>query len=350
MQDILNQVIWGNSVRDWLTAFGIVAGCMLILRLLKPLIIHGLNRWSESTSSDIDDFMVVVVKRSILPGLYFLALFIAHNYLNFSKATEHRIRVAFMIIATYYVLRAITFAAQFLITRFLRKQDNGEARENHAKGLIPILNGMLWIAGFVFLLDNLGYDVTTVITGLGIGGIAIALAAQAILADLFSYFVILFDRPVEIGDYIVLDDKKGTVEYVGLKTTRLRSLSGEQIILSNTNLTNSRVHNFKRLHERRIIFTLTFNNQTPLAALKTVPALVKNIIESEEDTRYDRGHFVSMSPTCTFEFVYFVTSIHFDLYMDRQESVNYRIMELFKPESPSGIVLESLNLREAARS
>ena len=164
-----------------------------------------------------------------------------------------------------------------------------------------VINLCIWFLGIVFLFDNLGYDVTAIIAGLGIGGIAIALAAQNILGDLFNYFVIFFDRPFEIGDFIVLDDKKGNVEYIGIKTTRLKSITGEQIIISNTDLTNSRLHNFKRMEQRRVLFTLGVTYQTTPEQLQMIPGIIKSIIEDQEGITFDRAHFATFG-----DFYYFL--------------------------------------------
>jgi small-conductance mechanosensitive channel len=184
--------------------------------------------------------------------------------------------------------------------------------------------------GGVFLFDNLGYDVTAIITGLGIGGLAVALAAQTILGDLFNYFVIFFDRPFEIGDYIVVDDKKGNVEYIGIKTTRIKSLSGEQIIISNSDLTNSRVHNFKRMEKRRIVFNLGVTYQTPPDQLREIPGIIRKIITEQNDAQIDRCHFATYGDfSLNFETVYYVTEPDYAKYMDIQESINLQIFEAF---------------------
>jgi small-conductance mechanosensitive channel len=180
-------------------------------------------------------------------------------------------------------------------------------------------------------MDNLGFNISAVIAGLGIGGIAIALAAQAILGDLFSYFVIFFDRPFEVGDFIVVGDKTGTVEYTGIKTTRIRALSGEQLVFSNTDLTNSRIHNFKKMQERRVVFKLGVVYQTPTAQLEEIPKIVRAIIEKHTDVRFDRGHFASYSDfSLNFEFVYFVFGAEYVKYMDTQQSINLEIYKEFE--------------------
>jgi len=163
-----------------------------------------------------------------------------------------------------------------------------------------------------------------------VGGIAIALAAQTILGDIFNYFVIFFDRPFEIGDFIIVGDVLGTVEYIGLKTTRIKSLQGEQIIFSNSNLTNSRIHNYKRMNERRVVFKLGVVYDTGTEKLEKIPKLVKSIITDEPQTRFDRAHFVSFGDySLNIEIVYYMLSADYNQYMDVQQRINLRIYNEF---------------------
>lgn len=195
--------------------------------------------------------------------------------------------------------------------------------------------------GCFFLLDNLGYEVSTILTGVGIGGIAIAFAAQNIIGDLFNYFVIFFDKPFEVGDAINVDDKNGTIEYIGLKTTRLRSLTGEQIVISNSDLTKSRVHNFKRQDTRRVQFNVTVTYHTDTDHLRKIPLLVKEIITATESTQFDRAHFARFTEYgLVFEVVYFVTIADYLKYMDIQQEINLKIMEAFKQEKIDFLIRE----------
>lgn len=204
-----------------------------------------------------------------------------------------------------------------------------------------IINIVIWILGSLFLIDNLGYNISTLLAGVGIGGIAIALAAQNIVGDLFNYFVIFFDKPFEVGDSINVDDKNGTIEYIGLKTTRLRSVSGEQIVISNSDLTRSRVHNFKRQETRRVKFNLSVFFHTPMDKVKQIPEMLKKIIESTEDTRFDRAHFWTFSEyALVFEVVYYVTVPDYIKFMDTQQEINLKIMEDFKKEGIKLLVRE----------
>jgi small-conductance mechanosensitive channel len=180
-------------------------------------------------------------------------------------------------------------------------------------------------------MDNLGFEISAVIAGLGIGGIAVALAAQAVLGDLFSYFSILFDKPFELGDFVIVDGHMGTIEHIGIKTTRIRSLGGEQLIFSNTDLTGSRLRNYKRMEQRRIVFKLGVTYQTPIEKLKGIPSVIKNIITNIEETRFDRAHFSGFGDfSLDFEVVYHVLTGDYNRYMDTQQDINLQIAEEFE--------------------
>jgi small-conductance mechanosensitive channel len=180
------------------------------------------------------------------------------------------------------------------------------------------------------LLDNLGFDISAVIAGLGIGGVAVALASQGILEDLFSYFSILFDRPFELGDFIIVGEFMGTVERVGIKTTRLRSISGEELVLANTDLTGSRLRNYKRMAQRRVAFTIGVTYETGMDRLERIPELIQHVIESVDKTIFGRAHFFSYGDfSLNFEIVYFVTTNDYDVYMDTQQAINLGIKRKF---------------------
>jgi small-conductance mechanosensitive channel len=171
----------------------------------------------------------------------------------------------------------------------------------------------------------------TLLTGLGIGGIAIALAAQAILGDLFSYFAIYFDKPFEVGDFVQVDDKAGVIEYIGIKTTRVRNLAGEQIVFSNKDLTNSRLHNFGRMEKRRVVFNLGVVYDTPIDKIKLIPETVKEIINQQENITFDRGHFTGFNnSSMNFEFVYYVLSADYNFYMSTHQTIYLAILRSFE--------------------
>ena len=190
-----------------------------------------------------------------------------------------------------------------------------------------------WSLIGLLLLSNLGFDITALVAGLGIGGIAVALALQNILGDVFASLSIVLDKPFVVGDFIIVDEVLGTVEYVGLKTTRLRSLSGEQIVMSNTDLLNSRIRNYKRMAERRVIFSFGVVYQTPPAKLERIPQIARQCIEACQGTRFDRAHFQSFGDSgLLFEVVYYVLSAEYNVYMDIQQAVNLTLVRTFAAE------------------
>ncbi len=216
---------------------------------------------------------------------------------------------------------------------FKEKKETNSAQAS-AVGLLKILGQtILWVFLVVAGLSNLGFEVSTLVAGLGVGGIAIALASQKILEDLFASLTIILDRPFVVGDYIVSNDIRGTVKKIGLKTTLVRSLEGEMLILPNSDLLESRLRNFRRMEERRALLNIGVVYQTPLEKLKSIPGKIQEIIEAQENTRFDRAHFKEYGPhSLNFEIVYFLTSRDYHLYMDTLQEVNLEIFELFSKE------------------
>lgn len=330
---ILGDVILGNTTKEWILAAILLITSLIAIQIFKKIFIVRLKRWSEKTETTLDDFIIEIIEKSVVPLLYLSALYFSLKTLSFPHKANRIIYIAFLLSTTFFIIKIITALIKQLVYAFIQKQENSETKEKQAKGLLIILNVTIWIVGIVSLISNLGYDVTTLIAGMGIGGIAIALAAQTILGDLFSYFVIFFDRPFEIGDFIIVEDKSGTIEYVGIKTTRIRTLNGEQLVCSNTYLTNARVHNYKRMQERRIVFKLGLVYQTTHEQLKKIPEIVKSIIDNVENVRFDRGHFSGFGDfSLDFEFVYYVENPDFTFYMNKQQEIYLAIVAAFEKE------------------
>jgi small-conductance mechanosensitive channel len=185
----------------------------------------------------------------------------------------------------------------------------------------------------LLVLDNLGVNITALVAGLGVGGVAVALAVQTILSDLLSSLSIALDKPFVIGDFLMVGDMLGSVEYVGLKTTRLRSLSGEQLVFSNTDLLGSRIRNFGRMYERRVAFNLGVTYQTTREQIRKVPAIIREAIETQDRTRFDRSHFKEYGAySLNFESVYYINGPDYNQYMDIQQAINLTIHEGFERE------------------
>ena len=333
MNSFWDKIFLGNTTKEWAIAISIIVGSILLLRLIKKIVVTQLKRWSQRTNTTIDDFLVLSIERSVLPFFYILMIYSGLSYLSLGEKTQNVLRIALLVAGTFFTIRLITSVITYMVENFARTQVDAEIKRKQARGIIIIVNIIIWIMGTVFLIDNLGYDITTLVAGLGIGGIAIALAAQAVLGDLFSYFVIFFDKPFEIGDFIIIGDKMGTVEYIGIKTTRIRALSGEQLVISNTDLTNSRVQNYKRMEKRRVVFSIGVLYETAADKLKKIPGIIKSTIESQPDLQFDRVHFSAFGDfSLNFEIVYYISGADYNLYMDRQQAINLAIFEQFQKE------------------
>lgn len=333
MEDILKRTYFGNTVEEYAIATAIVVSGILVLRLFRKFLLHRLKIWAAKTETTVDDYLILSLEKYGLPILNFASFYIGLQYLHLSERAEIMVNRATVVVIVYFVVRILSSIIRKSLESFVSKQENGEAKLKQIAGIMVVINICVWSMGIVFVFDNFGYDVTAIITGLGIGGIAIALAAQNILGDLFNYFVIFFDRPFEVGDFIVVDDKRGTVEFIGIKTTRIKSISGEQIVIANSNLTGSRVHNFRRLEKRRAIFTIGVVYGTPLEKLKKIPGIITAIIEKEPLSTPDRVHFATYGDfSLNFEIVFFVESSEYVQYMNIVQNINFDIYEAFTRE------------------
>lgn len=335
MKEFLNQTYFGNTLEAYLIALGIFIGTVIIIFIFKKVVLSRLRKWAETTDTKIDDFLVRGLEKSVIPVLYVLAFYLSVKTLTLNPKAERAIDVISVILATFFIIKIITSTFRFGLASYIKSkaeaEEDAERRLKQIRGVVVVISFIIWVLGFVFLMDNLGFQITTVIAGLGIGGIAIALAAQAILGDLFSYFVIFFDRPFEIGDFIATGDFSGNIEYIGIKTTRVRSLSGEQLVFANSDLTSSKLKNFKRMDKRRVVFKLGVIYQTPAEKLEEIVKVVGQIITDNTNVTYDRGHFASYGAfSLDFEFVYFVLSADYTTYMDIQQDINFKIYREFE--------------------
>jgi small-conductance mechanosensitive channel len=336
MDNIWSKTYLGNTAINWLIAVAMILIGFLILRLVKNQVLRMLKKWSQTSRTTIDDFIIKVIENSVIPFLYFTCIYAVSLWLLLPEQVDRVFGVAMLLVSTFYILKSISAILEYFIVSFLKRQSNGESKQKQARGILIILKVLIWFFGIIFLLDNLGYNITTIIAGLGIGGIAVALAAQTVLGDLFSYFVILFDRPFEIGDFIIVEDKMGVVEYIGIKTTRLRTLGGEQLICSNKDLTDSRIHNYKRMERRRVLFQLGVTYEIHPTLLESIPSLVESIINEKQDVQFDRGHFSGFGDSSLkFEFIYYVLSADYAVFMNIQQEIYFEIFRLFNDKGIS---------------
>jgi small-conductance mechanosensitive channel len=330
-QDILQQTFFHNRILDYLICLSIFLIGIIIIQILKNILLNRLKAWAKKTDTTIDDFLVSTIKEKLLPLLYFGAFYLGIRGLTLNPALDKGINILGLILLTIFGVRFLLAIIIYGLEIYWVKKEKEIAKKQALKGILTVIKIVVWSLAIIILLDNLGIKVSALIAGLGISGIAIALAAQAILGDLFSYFTIFFDRPFEVGDFIIIGDYLGTVEHIGIKTTRVCSLGGEQLVFSNTDLTNSRVRNYKRMNNRRVVFKLGVTYQTGFQQLKEIPVIITKVVKSINDTVFDRAHFFSYGDfSLIFEVVYYVIGNDYNKYMDIQQEINFKIKEEFE--------------------
>lgn len=326
--------VYGNPLVAWITAFGVFAiawtGLGLLRRILRKRVAALAKR--HLVAGVAVALHTIGETRSWF--LLLVALYTGTLALDLPGAAEIWID-RIVLIGTLLQTGLWATAA---IVRLLDLRRERELRDNPAIVAAMDMLGfaarlVVWSVVLLVLLDNLGIEITTLVAGLGIGGIAIALAAQNVLGDLFASLSIVLDKPFVVGDFLAIGDFLGSVEKVGIKTTRIRSLSGEQLIFPNNDLLGSRIRNYGRMQERRVVFTIGITYETPAGKLARVAELLREAVEAERSLRFDRAHFQGFGDfALIYEVVFFVTSADYNRYMDLQQAVNIGIFERFAAE------------------
>jgi len=332
--EILNLVLFENPLSRWLVAMGAGLAAVAVLRGAQAVVGSRVARLAERTATRWDDHLVSVIASTRMLFWVIVGTGFGAHFLDLPESAEKLVRVVFMI--TLLVQAGLWAGA--LINSALKDYQQRRREENPQDvttlGLIGLAGRVaVWSIVVLLVLDNLGVDITALVAGLGIGGVAVALAVQNILGDLFASLSIVLDKPFVLGDFLMVGEHLGSVEKIGLKTTRLRSLSGEQLIFSNTDLLGSRVRNFGRMAERRVVFNLGVTYQTPRDKLRLIPQIIRDAIEAQENTRFDRSHFGRYGDfSLNFESVYYVLSSDYNQYMDIQQEIYLAIHERFEAE------------------
>jgi small-conductance mechanosensitive channel len=332
--NLLATDILGRTVQQWGVALLTTIALWTVFMAARRILVSRLSKIAARTTNQIDDFVVDMIRRARPTVLFVIACWPALGILHAGARSHHVAHVIAVIAATIQAAIWGQLALDYLLVKrvsALQKEDPESATT--LGGVTLLARAGLWMTLAIIALDNLGVNVTTLVAGLGIGGVAIALALQNILGDLFASLSIALDKPFVVGDFVVVGDLAGTVERVGLKTTRVKSLTGEQLIFSNTDLLGSRIHNFKRMAERRILFSVGVTYETAYAQVQKIPGMIEAIIRADSRTRFDRAHFLRYDDfALTFEVVYFVLSPDYNTYMDVQQRINLAIFEQFTRE------------------
>ena len=333
LESILNFQFFNDPVVSWLKALAIVLVVIILGKFIQQFLPGRFSKWAEKSDTTMDDFIVSTLKKMKWEWTV-IGVFAAARYLHFSEAFDLWMLWLFSAVMLNRIIRIIASFMDHVTDKVYLKREGVDSGSRGAiKHIVLILK--IAVAGvlIVLALDNLGFNISAMIAGLGVTGIVIGLAVQNIMGDLFSSFCIIFDKPFEVGDFIIVGDFMGVVENVGIKTTRLTSLGGEQLVFSNSDLTGSRIRNYKRMAKRRVVFNLSVEYGTEEEKLKNIPSDVKTIIGAIDDTAFDRAHFQRIGDSSLlFEVVYYVLSSDYNKYMDIQQEINLAILSKFRRE------------------
>ncbi len=333
LDEFLVTTYFGNAGQQYLTALIVFLITIVGTWIFKVYILHMLKKMAEKTENEYDDRLVEIL-RHIPKAFYILfGLYISTRTLELPFLISNLFYYTFVLVSVFYAVKVIQLLIDFFVEQMAALR--GEKTTQSMLVLMGrIVKAVLWAIAFLIILANFGVEITPLIAGLGIGGLAIAFAFQNILSDLFSSFSIYFDKPFEIGDFIMVGQDMGVVKYIGLKTTRLTTLQGQELVISNSELTNTRIHNFKRMERRRIVFEIGVEYSTPTDKLRLILELVKDVFESIEIVDLDRVHFKEFADSSlNYEIVYFINSNDFLDYMNAQQEINLGILERFRKNS-----------------
>jgi len=331
MTNLANYNLWGNTGQDYLLGLGVFIGALVVLKIIQLLVLRYLRVLAERTSTDVDDLIIKSFARLRPPFYIAVSLYSALKYLTLSASVSSLVdRLAFLVVVWYVAVivgEVVTYAVAKLFAR------KGDISESVVGTIGSILKAIIWAFAILTVLSNWGVNVTSLVAGLGIGGLAIAFAFQNILEDIFSSFSIFVDKPFREGDFIKVGTDKGVVKYIGLKTTRIETSNGQELIVSNRELTSVRVNNFKRISQRRADFDIGVTYETSKDKLKRVPEIVKEIIEGMSGVEFNRVFLKSFGDSAiVFNIVFYSTSGEFSKYMEVVEKFNYSLFEKFSEE------------------
>jgi small-conductance mechanosensitive channel len=323
-------VFHGNSATELLIAAAIAAITLLVVWGIRA-VARWKGRRAPETETEANDFLMDLVRRTKIWLLVFPAVFLGARTLDLPADMGRMMKSGAQLAFIAQTALWATGVIDFWLRRYRRKRAETDPEAITTINVFRIAAvSALWLVAILVAFDNFGIAVTPLITGLGIGGIAVALATQNILSDLFASLSIVIDKPFVVGDYIIIGESMGTVEHIGLKTTHIRALSGEQLVVGNGDLLGSRIRNFKRMAERRATFRLGVTYQTTVEQLETIPRIMQSAIEHQQNTRFDRAHLIGFGESSyDFEAVYWILSPQYLDFANTHQAVCLEIVRVF---------------------
>jgi small-conductance mechanosensitive channel len=334
-ESFLETSVWTLTIKEILMAIGVLFLSLIVLKIFKSIILGKLKKLSKITKNDLDDVLMDMIN-SIKPYFYlFVSLYISLKYLSLPASFESIINGFFVLLVAFQAAKSLEVLIVYGAKKMVGKEgEEVDRRDQRQRQIITlVLKILLWTFILLSALSNLGINVTSLIAGLGISGVAIAFALQNILGDIFSSFSIYFDKPFIEGDFIIIGNDMGTVKKIGIKSTRIETLQGEELVVSNRELTTARVHNYKKMDKRRIVFSFGVAYETSSEKLRKIPEMVKSIILKTDLAELDRVNFKEFGDfSLNYEVVYYVSVPDYNKYMDIQEKINLELKDQFERE------------------
>jgi small-conductance mechanosensitive channel len=334
IQEFLDSKYFGNTVTEWGLATLAFLVTFTVLPLLKSYLLRIAKRHPHASDLVVVQVMLRLIPRTSRVIVLVVALNAALRFVDFATKIERGLQFLIQVGLWFQIgLWAVT-VVEYLVDRRQRAHLEQDAGFISSLGVINfVARAVIWGVVVLLALDNLGVNITALVAGLGVGGIAIALAVQTVLGDLLASLSITFDKPFAVGDSLSLDNVNGKVEHIGIRSTRLRSVDGEQIIVSNTDLLKSRVRNFGRMGERRGVLNIAITHGTPVDKVRRAGAIIEAAISAQKKARLERCYLKELAPaSINFEAVFFVSDGSFDTLAAAQQDVNYRILDAFETE------------------
>jgi len=331
VEKLVEATYMGNTLWQLTVAAGIAVAMFFVLLLIRRTLKSRYAKLAATPESELLELPLKMASRTTLLFILVASLLVGAQWLVLPAPVAGALKTLFTIATFWQIGIWATIGVLGALERKRRTTLANDAAASSSIGVIGfVARATIWSFVLLLTLDNLGIEIKPLLAGLGIGGIAVALAAQNILGDLFASLSITLDRPFVVGDALQVDDFSGTVEYIGVKSTRLRSVNGEQIIMPNANLLSSRVRNHSRLMQRRVVLNISVDQQTPVELLQEIPGRIRALIESHQSIRFDRSHFARIGPSSfDFEAVYFVLTNDYGKHMDILQDINLRLVQWF---------------------
>ena len=329
--EVMETEFWGNNVEDYALALFMFLAYNCAFWLFRKYFITKLHSWTQNSHTKIDDVLVKSLSR--IPSFFYVlvAFYLAAESLHLEPNLNKFIHLIFASIVIFQIIAALQGTIYYVLENSIQSHQRDKTDYTLIYGAKLLINMILWIIAILLVLSNWGVNVNSLIASLGIGGIAVALAVQNILGDVFSAFSIYIDKPFKVGDFIITGNHMGTVKKIGLKSTRIQALQGEEIVIPNKELTGSRVQNFKKMKERRVSWIINVSHETSAEQCKMIPDIIKDVFKSFENIRVDYIVLKEIGvSSLIYETIFFYPSGDFNEYIAKQHIMNLRIKEDFE--------------------